>query len=270
MKKIFLSQNLFMIGLILFCHSCSDDFSASQIVEEDLGQKKIETVSDETSINGPKGLVTYQITGDFSGKLDITFLSSDDFTPPQPSMGFKIPWETSYDVPLNNNMAIGGYANGLYGDAIVGEKALLKMSFNDHLIETVIRKADENGMITLPLEIYGLEQFNPEVGVSETNIGKEVVYSIEGDFSGKIMVVYQVADGSRENIEVTDLPWNYSFTTTEHSLKASIYGIGSEGQKGEEIEFNISVDGSIFKSELVNTDNNHQIGLFPELIVPFN
>ena len=263
-KKAFLFFVPFFLGI-----SCSDDFISSAEFSEVNNPNEGSESNDTITSDAIRRSVSYKMEGDFSGKLDVTFLSSDGFTPPDQIVGIEIPWETDYDIP-DDTQAIGGFANGLYGDANPGETASLKMFLDDHLIETVIRTSDEEGLITLPLESYPMEFDKSGTKIPEENIGKDITYAIDGNFSGNIVVVYTVADGSRENIEVAELPWEYTFTTTECSYRASIYGLGSKGTENQEIGFSLLVDETLFKSETVIADSEGRIGLFPEIVLEFD
>jgi len=269
MKKNNCVKILFVFVLLLTGSSCSEEFSNPSGFNIDTPPKENQVNNDNLTSNSSKRSVSYELIGDFSGKLDMTFLSSDSFTAPDQIIGVELPYETGYNIPLNTQ-AIGGFVNGLYGDAKPGETALLKMLLDGNLIETVIRTADENGKITLPLESYHLKYDKSGTKIAEENIGKEITYKIEGDFSGNLVLVYKIADGSQENIEVTQLPWQYTFQTTENSYRASIYGLGSSGVEGQEIAFSISADETTVQSEVAKTGNDGRIGLFPELFIDFN
>ncbi|MEM1337242.1 MAG: hypothetical protein AAF634_16630 [Bacteroidota bacterium] len=164
---------------------------------------------------------------------------------------------------------IGGFANGLYGDGKFGESAILSMFLEDDLIETVIRTADENGGVTLPLEPHDLRFHKIGTTIAEEHIDKNVTYRINGNFSGELMLVYKVADGSQENIIVTDLPWQHTFRTTLYSYRASIYGLGDKGTAGETIAYSISIDDNSIESEEVIADKDGHIRLNPELLIDF-
>lgn len=259
-------RSLSIILVVIFFESCSEEFIETPDVANDNLVQAINTK--DSSENEFKRIVSYKLEGDFSGKLDITFLSSEGFPPPNQIIGAEIPWNIKYHVP-DDIQAIGGFANGLYGDANAGETASLKMFLNDNLIETTIRNADSEGLITLPLESYHLEFDKAGTTISDKNIGKEITYRLQGYFSGIINLIYKVADGSSENILINELPWEYSFDTTKDSYQARIYGLGSNGIENEEIEFSLVVDQTIFESKRVGTDTEGRIGLFPELVLEF-
>lgn len=252
--------------LVLLITSCSEAFNQSELVVES-NDPKIEPDGDSNS-DTSESLVSYELAGDFSGRLDITFLSSESFTPPPPIQGVTIPWQTSYNITRDVSN-IGGFANGFYGDGKFGESAILSMFLEDDLIETVIRTADENGMVNLPIEPYDLTYHKIGTTIADGNIDKNVTYTINGSFSGELMVVYKVADGSQENIIVTNLPWQHTFKTTLYSYRASIYGLGDSGIEGEEITYSIAINDNIIESEEVITDKAGHIRLNPEIFIDF-
>ena len=252
--------------LVLIIMACSEEFNPSELVIESNDSKSEADGDSNSDVSG--SLVSYELTGDFSGRLDITFLSSENFTPPPPIIGATIPWQTNYNITRDVSK-IGGFANGLYGDGKSGESAVLKMFLEDDLVETVIRTADENGMVNLPIESYDLTYHKIGTTISDGNIDKNVTYTINGNFSGELMIVYKVADGSQENIIVTNLPWQHTFKTIVYSYRASIYGLGNGGMEGEEITYSISIDDNIIESEEVVTNTEGHIGLYPEIVIDF-
>jgi len=243
----------FYVFIIILLQSCSEQDNEIPDIDNNLMERK----------------VSYTLEGDFSGKLDVTFLSSTGFTAPDPIIGAEIPWGIDFNIP-NDTQAIGGFASGLNGDAIPGEAATLKMFLDDILIETSIRTSNQDALIIIPLMPYTLEFDRSGTIISNENIGKDVTYTLDGDFSGDVNLIYKVADGSSENIIISELPWQFTFETTESSYRASISGIGSNGIENEEIEFNLIIDGVIIESERVQTNEGGEIGLFPEIFFEFD
>ncbi|MGB6152711.1 MAG: hypothetical protein WBG48_12020 [Pricia sp.] len=264
-----LIRSILIICVTAASFSCSKENNEEVLNTE---EKQIIISTDETpespTTTGEKKEVRYELSGDFTGKLDIMFLSSKDFTPPDQSLGAKIPWETSYSIP-ENTYAIGGFANGFYGDAKSGESASLKMYYDGRLIETVIRTADHEG-ITLPLESYHLEYDKPNKTISKANIDREIQYNLLGDFSGTIMIIYKEADGSRTNREISKLPWSHTFKTTEKSTRVSIFGLAYGGIEGETLSYEVSVDGKILIGEIATADEEGGISLYPERSIDFD
>ena len=269
MKRIRLIPFATVLGIALNFVSCSKENNQdlSEIKEPPpIGLESENPVSPNLKV-GEK-VVSYALSGNFSGKLNITFASNEGYTPPDQVLGAKIPWTTNFSVP-EIVYAIGGYANGFYRDAKIGETASLKMYYDGRLIETVVRTADEKG-INLPLEGYYLEFDEPDQTVSPENIGKEIQYNIKGDYSGTVMIVYKEADGSRTNIEISKFPWSYTFETTEESARVSVYGPENGGIEGETLTSELLVDGEIAKSQTATTDKEGGIGIFPEMSVDFD
>jgi len=260
---------LLIAGIIMANFSCSKENNEDVPTTE---EKLVIEAKDETpesqTLKGDEKEVLYKLSGDFTGKLDVTFLSSEGFTPPDQILGAKIPWETSYFIP-ENTYAIGGFANGFYGDANSGESASLKMYYDGRLIETVIRTADNEG-ITLPLESYNLEYDEPNKTISKENIDREIQYNVIGDFSGTITIVYKEADGSRTNREISKLPWSHTFKTTEKSARVSIFGLGNGGVEGETLNYEVLADGQILTSEIATADKEGGISLYPERSIDFD
>ncbi len=270
MKKINVLLQMAFIGFLLVSVSCSVENEPILTENFQNPTPKPETAAvGGSESQGVQRSVSYKLSGNFSGKLDITFLSSDGFTPPSPFIGMEIPWETDYDIP-EHTYAIGGYANGLYGDGKPEETASLQMFLDDRLLETVIRTADEDGYITLPLESYSLEYDTSEKTISDSNIGKEITYKVDGDFSGKLILVYRIADGSRENIQINALPWEYTFETTVNSARVSIYGFGTHGMKNEKIQYSLSLNGTTIDSGNVEAYEDGSISLTPEFFIDFD
>lgn len=267
--KLDFSLKFFLLLSLSTVFSCSEEFISQPEYNEETNTKVASESTDTVSSNTDKRSVRYELDGDFSGKLDITFLSSEGFNPPDQIIGTTVPWQTSYDIP-HDTQAIGGFANGLYEDANPNEMASLKLFLDDSLIETVVRTADEDGKITLPLESYHLEFDKSGKTISDEHIGKDITYTVDGNFSGNIMLVYKVADGNQENILISELPWQYTFQTTSSSYRSSIYGLGSNGIKEQELEFSLSIDETIFKSERVTADVEGRIGLLPEIFLEFD
>ncbi len=147
--KVYHRSALCSISMILLLLSCSKEF-VSPSDPEILAPVGSEIEEPDTS--GTSQRVSYDLSGNFSGKVDVMFLSSDGFTPPNQIIGAEIPWDTNFTIPENTE-AIGGFINGLYGDGVPDETASLKMFLDGFLIENVIRTADKDGFINLPLEV---------------------------------------------------------------------------------------------------------------------
>lgn len=266
-----------LIRLLLIAGVATTNFSCSKesdqngevlTIEEKLVIESKEETPGNPILIGEKKEVRYELSGDFSGKLDITFLSSEGFTPPNQILGVQIPWKTSYSIP-EDAQAIGGFANGFYGDANSGESATLKMFYDEKLVETVIRTADEEG-VNLPLEIYSLDYEKINRTIAQENVGQEIQYALEGDFSGSVTIVYKEADGSRTNIIVSQLPWTYTLNTTEQSARVSFYGLCNDGLKGETITSSLFVNGQIINSQTVTPEDDGSFISFSELSVDFD
>ncbi|BFP39841.1 hypothetical protein FGF1_06860 [Flavobacteriaceae bacterium GF1] len=76
--------------------ACSGNFDLSELVI-----KSNDSENEPDSNSNPdasESLVSYELAGDFSGRLDITLLSSDNFTPPPAIIGTSIPWQTNYNI----------------------------------------------------------------------------------------------------------------------------------------------------------------------------
>ena len=82
--------------LILITIACSENFDLSELVIESNDSKN--EPDDDSNPDASQSLVSYELAGDFSGRLDITFLSSDNFTPPPAIIAITIPWQTNYNI----------------------------------------------------------------------------------------------------------------------------------------------------------------------------
>ena len=106
--------------------------------------------------------------------------------------------------------------------------------------------------------------------ISEENIGKEITYAVDGNYSGKTKLVFREPDGSRTNIEIAELPWSYTFTTTEKSAEISLYGMGTGGIENETLSYGIQIDGDPVKTQSAITGEEGEVGLFPEMYISFD
>lgn len=250
-----------MILATFLIQSCSSEFldeGNPQIPPEETNQTDAVTPS---STEGHR--VRYTLSGDFSGTLDVTFLSSN-IPAPEQQKGLFSPWEFTYQIP-DSTQAIGGFANGLYGDGMPGETAQMTLSLDDVLLETVIRQADDSGYVTLPMESFHLGERPLGKTIAAENTGKEVEYRVDGNYSGRIMLIYYVEDGSRRNIEISGLPWSEQFITDSHSWRASVYGLGATGLEGEQVNLSLWIEGELVGAVEAVADMNGEIHLLPEV-----
>lgn len=94
MKRGMLGKILLI--LILITIACSENFDLSELVIKSNDSKN--EPDDDLNPNASESLVSYELAGDFSERLDIVFLSSDNFTPPPVIIGTTIPWQANYNI----------------------------------------------------------------------------------------------------------------------------------------------------------------------------
>lgn len=203
--------------------SCSKSFleKESIFIEPDLNNGP-PLLSENNYTQGRE--VKFVIEGDYSGKIDmIPFLHNS--MPIVPIKKINSPWEQTFKVPDTSSI-IGGYAQGFYGDGNDGEIASLKMYYHNRLLYSVTRKTNADG-INLPLETYRFQDaidFDSKHPISTSNIGKKVTYIVESDYlSTDNKLVYRLADGGYEDIQLENVSFEYSFVTNKNSISAVLY-----------------------------------------------
>ncbi len=165
--------------------------------------------------------VRYLISGDYSGTLDLSVVLHNNM-PIHPITVNALPWEQTFKAPDTSSF-IGGWINAFHNNGMPGQEVNFKMFFKDRLVESVTRSANGEGNVNLPMETLHFDTYDPDGTIDPGHIGKTVRYEAEPNFDHPFNVRYRVADGSWENITLTNFPWSYSYGTEAHSTEATLY-----------------------------------------------